>query len=98
MDDNKNNNGIISTGDWLVTKILILIPIVNIILLIGRCLKGPPLPVNIILLIIWSLSKSENQNKVNCARATLFIYLIRVCFALIIILSFFSFFITLFNF
>ena len=33
MDDNKNNNGIISTGDWLVTKILILIPIVNIILL-----------------------------------------------------------------
>ena len=81
MDDNKNKNGIISTGDWLVTKILILIPIVNII-----------------LLIIWSLSKSENQNKVNWARATLFIYLIRVCFALIIILSFFSFFITLFNF
>tara|TARA_Y100000590_G_scaffold55662_1_gene58282 strand:+ start:1221 stop:1466 length:246 start_codon:yes stop_codon:yes gene_type:complete len=81
MDDNKNNNGIISTGDWLVTKILILIPVVNII-----------------LLIIWSLSKSENQNKVNWARATLFIYLIRVCFALIIILIFFSFFITLFNF
>ena len=81
MDDNKNNNGIISTGDWLLTKILILIPVVNII-----------------LLIIWSLSKSENQNKVNWARATLFIYLIRVCFVLIIILSFFSFFITLFNF
>ena len=81
MGDNKNNNGIISTGDWLVTKILILIPVINII-----------------LLIIWSLSKSENQNKVNWARATLFIYLIRVCFALIIILSFFSFFITLFNF
>ena len=81
MDDNKNNNGIISTGDWLVTKILILIP-----------------GVNIILLIIWSLSNSENQNKVNWARATLFIYLIRVCFALIIILSFFSFFISLFNF
>ena len=81
MGDNKNNNGIISTGDWLITKILILIPVINII-----------------LLIIWSLSKSENQNKVNWARATLFIYLIRVCFALIIILSFFSFFITLFNF
>jgi len=79
--NNKNNNNIISTGEWLVTKVLILIPVVNII-----------------LLIIWSLSKTENQNKINWARATLFVYLIRLCFALIIILTFLSFFIRLFSF
>ena len=31
--NNKYNNKVLSTGEWLITKFLILIPIVNIILL-----------------------------------------------------------------
>ena len=56
-DTNRENTPIVSTGEWVASKFLLLIPVVNII-----------------LLIIWSLSKSENQNKVNWARATLFIF------------------------
>ena len=32
--NNKNNNSVITTGEWFITKVLMLIPIVNIILLI----------------------------------------------------------------
>ena len=79
--NNKNNNSVITTGEWFITKVLMLIPIINII-----------------LLIIWAFNKKENLNKANWARATLIVYVIRLCFALIIILTFLSFFISLFNF
>ena len=31
--NNKNNNSVITTGEWFITKVLMLIPIINIILL-----------------------------------------------------------------
>ena len=80
-DNNKKNIQVVSTGEWLIVKFILLIPIINII-----------------FLIILSLSRTENQNKINWARATLFIYLIRLCFAIVIVLTFLSFFINLFNF
>jgi hypothetical protein len=80
-DNNKKNIQVVSTGEWLIVKFILLIPIINII-----------------FLIILSLSRNENQNKINWARATLFIYLIRLCFAIVIVLTFLSFFINLFNF
>ena len=80
-DNNKKNIQVVSTGEWLIVKFILLIPIMNII-----------------FLIILSLSRTENQNKINWARATLFIYLIRLCFAIVIVLTFLSFFINLFNF
>ena len=79
--NNKNNNSVITTGEWFITKILMFIPIINII-----------------LLFIWAFNKKENPNKANWAKATLIVYAIRLCFTLIIILSFLSFFISLFNF
>ena len=80
--DNKHNNTkVLSTGEWLITKVLMLIPVINII-----------------LLIIWAFNKKENLNKSNWAKATLIVYIIRLCFAVIVVLSFLSFFISLFTF
>lgn len=43
-----------STKEWFITLLILMIPIVNII-----------------MLIIWALSKNENPNKVNFAQAHL---------------------------
>tara|TARA_B000000475_G_C15654910_1_gene307321 strand:- start:129 stop:377 length:249 start_codon:yes stop_codon:yes gene_type:complete len=79
--NNKDNNRVLTIGEWLVTKFLMLIPVINII-----------------LLIIWSFNTKENINKSNWAKATLIVYLIRLGFFTILILSFLSFFIAFFNF
>lgn len=78
--NNDKKSQVVSTGDWLVTKILMQIPILNII-----------------LLLIWSFQKDQNYNKSNWAKATLIIYIIKIVFIIIIITTFLSFFIALFN-
>jgi hypothetical protein len=75
-----NNSKVLSTGEWVITKVLILIPIVNII-----------------LLFIWSFSKNENINKSNWAKATLIIYLLRLCLYLIILFIILSIFMSPFK-
>jgi len=79
-DANKENDKIISTGEWVASKFLLLIPVVNII-----------------FLFIWAFNKTENRNKSNWAKATLIIYVLRVFIYMLIILMFFSFFMSLFN-
>ena len=80
--DNKiNNTKVLSTGEWLITKVLMFIPIINII-----------------LLLIWAFNKHENLNKSNWAKATLIVYIIKLSFYTIIVLSFLSFFVSLFSF
>jgi fatty acid desaturase len=77
---NKENDKVISTGEWVASKFLLFIPVVNII-----------------FLFIWAFSKTENKNKSNWAKATLIIYALRVFIYILIILMFFSFFMSLFN-
>ena len=80
MDSNQNKTKVVSTGDWLVTKFLMQIPIINIV-----------------LLLFWSFHKDQNYNKANWAKATLIVYLIRLCFIVIIVSTFLSFFINFFR-
>ena len=77
---NKENDKVISTGEWVASKFLLFIPVVNII-----------------FLFIWAFSKTENKNKSNWAKATLIVYVLRVFIYMLIILMFFSFFMSLFN-
>ena len=77
---NKENDKVISTGEWVASKFLLFIPVVNII-----------------FLFIWAFSKTENKNKSNWAKATLIVYVLRVFIYMLIILVFFSFFMSLFN-
>ena len=77
---NKENDKVISTGEWVASKFLLFIPVVNII-----------------FLFIWAFSKTENKNKSNWAKETLIIYALRVFIYILIILMFFSFFMSLFN-
>ena len=77
---NKENVPVVSTGEWVASKFLLLIPIVNII-----------------FLLVWAFNKSENKNKSNWAKATLIVYVLRVFIYILIILTFFSFFASLFN-
>ena len=79
-DANKENDKIISTGEWVASKFLLLIPVVNII-----------------FLFIWAFNKTENRNKSNWAKATLIVYVLRLFIYMLIILMFFSFFMSLFN-
>ena len=79
-DANKENAPIVSIGEWVASKFLLLIPVVNII-----------------FLFIWAFNNSENKNKSNWAKATLIVYVLRVFIYILIILMFFSFFISLFN-
>jgi len=77
---NKENDKVISTGEWVASKFLLFIPVVNII-----------------FLFVWAFSKTENKNKSNWAKATLIVYVLRVFIYMLIILMFFSFFMSLFN-
>tara|TARA_B110000263_G_scaffold160742_1_gene139725 strand:+ start:786 stop:1049 length:264 start_codon:yes stop_codon:yes gene_type:complete len=77
---NKENDKVISTGEWVASKFLLFIPVVNII-----------------FLFIWAFSKTENKNKSNWAKATLIVYVLKVFIYMLIILMFFSFFMSLFN-
>ena len=77
---NKENVSVVSTGEWVASKFLLLIPIVNII-----------------FLLVWAFNKSENKNKSNWAKATLIVYVLRVFIYILIILMFFSFFVSLFS-
>ena len=79
-DTNRENTPIVSTGEWVASKFLLLIPVVNII-----------------FLFIWAFNKAENKNKSNWAKATLIVYILRVFIYMIIIIMFFSFFMSLFN-
>ena len=47
---------VMTMGQWLVTMLLLMIPIVNIV-----------------LIIVWAVSKTENPNKSNWAKAYLVI-------------------------
>jgi fatty acid desaturase len=80
LNTNKENDKVISTGEWVASKFLLLIPVVNII-----------------FLFIWAFSKTENKNKSNWAKATLIVYVLKVFIYMLIILMFFSFFMSLFN-
>lgn len=80
LDTNKENEKVISTGEWVASKFILLIPIVNII-----------------FLFIWAFNKQESKNKSNWAKATLIVYILRVFIYALIILMFFSFFMSLFN-
>ena len=77
MDNNNQHNHtkVISTGEWLITKFLMLIPFINII-----------------LLFVWAFSRRENINKTNWAKATLIVYLVRICIYLIILFAALSLF------
>ena len=80
LESNKQNPPIIKTGEWVASKFLLLIPVINII-----------------FLFIWAFNKAENKNKSNWAKATLIVYVLRVFIYMIIIIMFFSFFMSLFN-
>lgn len=54
---------IMTMGQWLVTMLLLLIPIVNIV-----------------LIIVWAVSKNENPNRSNWAKA----YLILIAIMLVL--------------
>lgn len=79
-DTNRENAPIVSIGEWVASKFLLLIPVVNIV-----------------FLFIWAFNKTENKNKSNWAKATLIVYMIRVFIYMLIIIFFFSFFMSLFN-
>ena len=81
MKSNDNKTKVISTGDWLITKFLMQIPLLNLI-----------------LLLFWSFQKDQNYNKANWAKATLIVYIFRICFLIIILSFFLSFFLRLFNY
>lgn len=52
---------VVTTGQWIVTMLLLCIPFVNIV-----------------LLIVWAMSDTENPNRTNWAKASLIIMAISV--------------------
>ena len=68
--------------------------------LVYECYEGKSAnadKVEFTLLLFWSFQKDQNYNKANWAKATLIVYIIRLCFILIIVSTFLSFFINLFR-
>ncbi len=61
----------ISTGGWLGTLLLLMIPLVNLI-----------------LLIVWAASGTENPNRRNFARAYLVFMVIGIALAIVISIGF----------
>jgi len=58
---------VMTVGNWIVTMLLMIIPIVNIV-----------------LLIVWAASSSENLNRKNWAIATLIFFAISFVIGLIL--------------
>ena len=68
------NEKVMSVGQWLVTMLLMLIPIANLI-----------------LLIVWAVSDTENRNRSNWAKAYLIMIGIAICLYILIAVLVFGF-------
>lgn len=67
------NEKVMTVGQWLVTMLLMILPIVNLI-----------------LLIMWAVSDTENRNRSNWAKAYLIMLGIGLCFSLLYLVLLFQ--------